>query len=327
MHGHEHPQHRQHEDRPVERGVIPGQTGRRLLTLLCHGFLEIGWRGRNKADRRRSRTDDGPAPVAGPCRKIIAVRLERKQTRRMSIPPGRSRPLVTLPPRRSALLRPMPTDSIRPARLAPSRIVPTYTWIAPVHDGLAWLVAAKARRLGLNRAAVRDGETVVEVAVGTGLSFRHLLLANPHGWTEGIDLTPAMLRRAERRAARTGRTNYRLRLGNARALPYPDAYADLLVNSYMFDLLPVADFVPVLREFHRVLKPGGRLIMMNMTVGTRWIHHLWEGLYRLYPPLLGGCRGVAVAPYCEQAGFAHVRRAFVSQWSFPSEVIHAEKPS
>lgn len=216
---------------------------------------------------------------------------------------------------------------IRPARLPKARVVPTYTWIAPTHDWLAVLVEAKARRLGLAWAAVQDGEMVVEVAVGTGLSFRHLLAQNPTGGTEGVDLTPAMLRRAERRAARSGTMSYRLQVGDAYALPYPDAYADLVLNSYLFDLLPVADFVPVLREFRRILKPGGRLVLVNMTRGRRWYHWFWEGLYRLYPPLLGGCRGVEVAPFCEQAGFVNVRRRFVSQRTFPSEVVYAEKPS
>ncbi|GIV62498.1 MAG: ubiE/COQ5 methyltransferase [Rhodothermaceae bacterium] len=213
-----------------------------------------------------------------------------------------------------------------PARLPPERVVATYTWIAPFHDLLARLVEARARALGLAWAAVEDGEDVLEVAVGTGLSFRHLLRMNPNGWTEGIDLTPAMLRRARGRAARIGSRRYRLRPGSAYDLPYPTASFDLLLNSYMFDLLPVEDFPVVLQEFYRVLRPGGRLVMINMTRGTRWYQQLWEGLYRIHPALLGGCRGVLVAPYLDRAGFTGVRRRFVSQWGFPSEVLYAQKP-
>lgn len=216
--------------------------------------------------------------------------------------------------------------TLRAARLPRTAVSRTYTRIAPVHDGLAVLVEAQARRLGLAWAAVHDGEQVLEVAVGTGLSFGHLLRHNPTGWTEGIDLTPAMLKRAARRAARSGHTRYRLALGDAYALGFPDASFDLVLNSYMFDLLPAADFVPVLREFRRVLKPGGRLVMINMTLGARWYNHLWESLYRLYPPLMGGCRGVVVEPFMQQAGFINTRRAYVSQWTFPSEVVYGESP-
>ncbi len=221
---------------------------------------------------------------------------------------------------------PLSTSFLLPARLPKSAVRRTYTWIAPTHDLLAVLVEPRARHLGLRWADVRDGETVLEVAVGTGLSFRHLLRQNPHGWTDGIDLTPAMLARARRRAERAPTRRWSLRLGDAYALDAADARYDLVLNSYMFDLLPVRDFVPVLQEFYRVLKPGGRLVMMNMTKGKRPIEQLWEQLYRLWPPLLGGCRGVRAEPYVREAGFVNTRRAFVSQWAFPSEVIYAEKP-
>ncbi|MEZ4701745.1 MAG: methyltransferase domain-containing protein [Rhodothermales bacterium] len=208
-----------------------------------------------------------------------------------------------------------------PARLPKSSIPGLYTWIAPTHDWLAVLVEARARRLGIEKAAIRDGETLIEVAVGTALSFARLVAANPSGTNEGIDLTPAMLRQAERRMKRRRLTNYRLQLGDAYALPFPDASADLLVNSYMFDLLPESDFVPVLREFHRVLRPGGRLVQMNLTLAETWPQRLWDGLYRLHPAILGGCRGITTAPALAQAGFERIERTFVSQLTFPSEVV------
>ncbi len=213
-----------------------------------------------------------------------------------------------------------------PARLDKQAIPRTYTLIAPTHDWLAVVVERRARDLGLARAGLRDGETLVEVAVGTGLSFARLVAMNPSGVNDGIDLTPAMLARARRRMKRRGLTNFCLELGDAYALPYPDDYADVLLNSYMFDMLPEADFLPVLGEFMRVLRPGGRLVQMNMTVAEHPSQTLWDGLYRLYPPLLGGCRGVRTAPFLERAGFERVERSFVSQWTFPSEVVQGWKP-
>jgi len=223
---------------------------------------------------------------------------------------------------------PAPSRKVLPARLPRSAVRATYTWIAPAHDWLAVLVEARARRLGLSWAAVQNGEAVLEVAVGTGLSFQHLLRSNPSGRTEGIDLTPAMLRRAERRAHRIPHEGrYRLRLGDAYALDFPDGTFDLVLNSYMFDLLPEADFVPVLQEYRRVLKPGGRLVMINMTKGERWYNELWDSLYRLHPALLGGCRGILLTPFLEKAGFSALRRTYVSQRTFPSEILYGKKPA
>lgn len=213
-----------------------------------------------------------------------------------------------------------------PARLPYDRVPATYTWIAPTHDLLARIVERRARATMLRWAAVQDGEQVLEVAVGTGLSFEQVLRSAPGGYAEGLDRTPAMLRRARRKARRTGHPNYVLREGDAYALGVPAGSFDLVLCSYLFDLLPEADFAPVARGFLEALRPGGRLAMANMTVGGAWNERLWEGLYRLHPALLGGCRGVEVAPALAEAGFADVQREVVVEWGFPSEVLLARRP-
>jgi ubiquinone/menaquinone biosynthesis C-methylase UbiE len=147
------------------------------------------------------------------------------------------------------------------ALLKQDQVADVYRRIAPVYDLWARLTESKARDLCIEAAAIRDGESLLEVAVGTGLAFEKLIRANPSGRNEGIDLTAAMLARAEKRADRSGIRNYCLRIGNALKLDYPDNEFDVLVNNYMFDLLPESDFEPVLAEFRRVLRPGGRLVL------------------------------------------------------------------
>lgn len=208
------------------------------------------------------------------------------------------------------------------AKIEKDRVANLYRKIAPSYDLWAWLTESKARRRCLELAAVRNGEDVLEVAVGTGLAFEQILAANPAGRNEGIDLTDAMLRRAEKRAARSGANNYRLRIGDAYHLDFPDASFDVLVNNYMFDLLPQRDFRTVLDEFRRVLRPGGRLAMVNMTIGERWYNGTWERIYRINPALLGGCRGVSLLPQLEACGFKEVSREYVSQCTFPSEIVY-----
>lgn len=212
-----------------------------------------------------------------------------------------------------------------PARLLKSDIPKIYRFIAPVHDWLAALVASRARRLKLEWANIQDGESVLEVAVGTGLSFRQVLQSNPNGRNVGVDLSPAMLRRARKRAERIGGQS-ELAVGDAYALDFPDNTFDVLLNSYMIDQLPEQDFEPVLREFRRVLRPYGRLVQTNMTIGQKPYHRLWECLYCLHPALLGGCRGVEMASCFERAGFTGIRRAYISQCAFPSEVVIGIKP-
>jgi ubiquinone/menaquinone biosynthesis C-methylase UbiE len=144
------------------------------------------------------------------------------------------------------------------ARLDKGKVPETYRRIASLYDAWAWLTESRARKRCLELAAIQDGESVLEVAVGTGLAFERILEVNPSGRNEGIDLTDAMLARAERRAAQAGHTNYRLRVGDAYALDFAEDSFDVLINNYMFDLLPEPDFPRVLGEFRRVLRACGR---------------------------------------------------------------------
>lgn len=208
------------------------------------------------------------------------------------------------------------------AQIEKGQVADIYRKIAPSYDLWAWLTESKARNRCLQMAAIQDGEDVLEVAVGTGLAFERILQSNPSGRNEGIDLTEAMLVRAEKRAAKSGSSNYRLRVGDAYDLDFPDKSFDVLINNYMFDLLPQQDFQIVLAEFNRVLRPGGRLAMVNMTTGQRWYNGIWERIYRINPALLGGCRSVSLLPQIELCGFTQTRREHVSQLTFPSEIIY-----
>ena len=226
----------------------------------------------------------------------------------------------------------MSQQKIAPARIPKTHVPRLYSWIAPTHDILAFFVESNARNRAISLAEISNGERILEVAVGTGLSFQYILRQNSDGHNVGIDLTPAMLKKAKQRARRIIKRHqlsdpsYELAPGDAYSLDFPDKHFDLVMNSYMFDLLPEDHFVPVLKEFKRVLKPGGRIIQINMTHGQRWYNHLWEGLYHLHPTLLGGCRSISTNAAMQQAGYTNVQREYISQWTFPSEVIRAERP-
>ncbi len=216
--------------------------------------------------------------------------------------------------------------SILDARLEKGRVSDVYRRVAPSYDLWAWLTESKARDRCLELAAIQNDEAVLEVAVGTGLAFERILKSNPSGRNEGIDLTEAMLIRAERRAAKSGSHNYLLKTGDAYELDFPDGSFDVLINNYMFDLLPQKDFLTVLEEFKRVLRPGGRLAMVNMTKGKRWHNGLWERIYRINPALLGGCRGVVLLPKLLECGFIETGREYISQLTFPSEIVCGVAP-
>jgi ubiquinone/menaquinone biosynthesis C-methylase UbiE len=211
------------------------------------------------------------------------------------------------------------------AKLSKERVPEVYAEKARFYDLWGIFTESKAQKRSLEIANIQDGESILEVAVGTGLTFARVLKQNPSGWNEGVDLTEAMLAKAKEKAAQSGTTNYHLQLGDAYDLAYENGRFDLLINNYMFDLLPKADFPQVLSEFHRVLKPGGRLLLVNMAKGKRWYNHIWENLYKRNETSMAGCRGVAMADPLETNGFTVSHHEYISQMTFPSEIILARK--
>ncbi|MBI4615911.1 MAG: methyltransferase domain-containing protein [Planctomycetes bacterium] len=218
------------------------------------------------------------------------------------------------------------THSFLDVRLGPDQVRAAYSRLAPLYDLWSLFTENRARARSLALAAIRDAESVLEVAVGTGETFARVLAANPAGRVEGIDLTPAMLERARARAARTGHSNHRLAVGDAHRLEFAGGTFDVLLNSYLFDLLPEEDFLPVLAEFFRVLRPGGRLVLTNLAPGRGASYALWSWIYRRAPALLGGCRGVELAPFVGRAGFQNVRRETVTQGTIVSEIVTGHRP-
>ena len=218
------------------------------------------------------------------------------------------------------------SQKILDARIEKIDVPKIYKKVASLYDLWGRLTEIQARQRCLELASIRDGESVLEVAVGTGLAFVEIIGSNPTGLNEGIDITEEMLSRAKQKAKNLAIKNYRLKIGDAYNLDYEDNSFDLVVNNYMFDLLPEHDFPVVLTEFKRVLRPGGRLAMVNMTKPERWYNSIWEAVYRINPAWLGGCRGVMLKPYLESIGLVGVRREFISQMTFPSEVVCGFKP-
>lgn len=211
----------------------------------------------------------------------------------------------------------------RDAAVPQSEIAGLYDKLSRFYDLWAGLTETKARRLALKMADIRDGSTVLEVAVGTGLAFEQIVRRNPQGKNVGVDLSSGMLAKARKRLAKGKHNNYCLTQGAANALALPNGSIDVLVNGYMFDLIPFEKMDAILREFKRVLKPSGKLVMANMTAGRGFGSTLYQGIYRLFPRAMGGCRGVVLSERLRRLGFRVKTRVYVQQFLFPSEVILA----
>lgn len=171
---------------------------------------------------------------------------------------------------------------------------PLYDWfLAPVE---AWRLRAWRRQLvGDVRGRVLD------VGVGTGLNLPHY---PPDTEVVALDLTWEMLRYAIPRR----RANQLLVQGDVQALPFPDASFDAVVGALVFCSVP--DAVQGLREVRRVLKPHGRLRLLEHVRGS---HPVARALTDLFEPawyrMNGSCHLNRDTPsLVVQAGFEIVEQ-------------------
>ena len=153
----------------------------------------------------------------------------------------------------------------------------TYTLFAPVYDAFVAPFTARARRDSLRRLREGPHADVLLVGVGSGLDLP--LLPQGPRYT-GLDLTPAMLARARRKAADLG-LDIRLDQGDARRLPYGDATFDAVVLHLILAVAPHPE--RMLAEAARVLRRGGRVLILDkfLRPGQK------APLRRLISPVLG----------------------------------------
>jgi len=127
-----------------------------------------------------------------------------------------------------------------------------------IESMLAWGTGSRYRRDALIRAGLKTGMRVLDVGVGTGLvAAQACVLAGDATLVTGIDPSPGML------AASKLPTTMQLIEGRAESLPFPDNHFDFLSMGYA--LRHISDLSVAFTEFERVLKPGGRLCLLEIT--------------------------------------------------------------
>lgn len=183
----------------------------------------------------------------------------------------------------------------------------------------------------LEKANIQKGEKVLEVAVGPGPAIVELAKRTGKETTiYGIDTSTGMLSLAEQNLRAHGFSNFQLKEADSRKLPFEDNSFNFLYNGYMLDLIPEEDMPKILQEFHRVLKPGGRMVLLNMSKKNESIRTSREVIYSLLPAkvalyILGGCRPVLMENMVKVSRFENIERIYL-EGKFPSEIVAATKP-
>jgi ubiquinone/menaquinone biosynthesis C-methylase UbiE len=224
------------------------------------------------------------------------------------------------PPSSPARTRPAPGPEVRPrdVRWVYDRIVPLY----PVS---ALLFHTTAHDRALRLAEIRNGSRILEVATGTGELFRELCSKNPNGLTAGVDFSSRMAARTLKNTveqfpdARISCT-----ASDARALPFGDGTFHNVFVCFLLELLPADGVVAALKEFRRVLRPGGRLAMVLTGQDRAYFNLIYSQCTRFAPAVWGRQIESTIPALLPGAGLGILHDVRTWQNGFPARVLIAE---
>jgi ubiquinone/menaquinone biosynthesis C-methylase UbiE len=199
-----------------------------------------------------------------------------------------------------------------------------YDRISAAYDLIADAAEHDARERGLRLLAIRPGESVLELGVGTGRALETLSRGTgSEGRVCGLDASSGMLGIADRRIASRGGA-VSLQQGDARTLPYRAASFDAAFMSFTLELFEPCDIDLVLRETKRVLRGRGRVVIVSLAAsrepGLMSQAYVW--LHRHFPHFID-CQPIDVQGILTLNGFAVSDADEMKLWGLPVTAVRA----
>ena len=205
-----------------------------------------------------------------------------------------------------------------------------YNRLSRWYDLLSGSSESRFLRLGLSKLDVKEGEQVLEIGFGTGEGI--LALASSVGLTGsvyGLDLSEGMLERAQAKVEQArlqGRVV--LECGDALGLSFKPGCIDAVFMSFTLELFDTPEIPLVLEQCRRVLRGGGRLcvVSMSMPPEPRFAVRIYEWAHKKFPAYVD-CRPIFAQPAIQAAGFQVLEVSEGAMYGLPVEVILAVKPA
>ena len=215
------------------------------------------------------------------------------------------------------------------APLAPPRHTRfLYDLVAPFYPISSRLFHAHAHQKTLEMLNIRNGSSVLEVAMGSGEMFQRLVRANPAGQTVGVDFSANMAAQSQARTrVKNKGVDAHCPCTDARQLPFRDDSFDALVCCYLFELLSEPHMLEAMDEMCRVLRPGGRLGLTLVAQNASSFNLLYKFCTTVAPAFWGRQVSSAMPDLLRSRDFEIETATKVRQLYFHSLILIAKKLS
>jgi len=202
---------------------------------------------------------------------------------------------------------------------APKTKGQTIPW-ASFYDKVVWLMSLgkgqEFRELTVDLAQIKPGDRVLDVGCGTGdLTMAAKALTGPDGKVYGTDASPEMIEQAQRKVDQAG-VDVTFQVDLIENITFPDNQFDIVLSSLMMHHLTDDLKREGLAEIYRVLKPGGRIMIVDMESSSSG--SVFQKFSDLMIQLHGGHKAMqdnvkSLIPFVETAGFTDVETGKINR--------------
>lgn len=217
-------------------------------------------------------------------------------------------------------------DDSKISRVTRSKAVAraSYNRLSKWYDLIAGSSEWKFVKSGLELLNASPAEKILDIGFGTGKSIAELAQsAGDDGRVTGIDISEGMYEITQGRLEQDGLANQvTLCLGDATSLPFEDQVFDAVFSSFTLELFDTPEIPIVLQECRRVLRTGGRMVIVSMAkdeVDSLAVR-LYEWAHRHFPNYFD-CRPIYVSESMMENGFQIVETRKMKMWGLPVDVV------
>jgi ubiquinone/menaquinone biosynthesis C-methylase UbiE len=217
---------------------------------------------------------------------------------------------------------------ILPAPRTKEEAKEVYDKFSKFYDYTLGLLGRKYSEMALERLSVVEGETVLEIGFGTGHCLKWIAkLVGPAGKVYGIDISPKMIGETKKRLEKDGPANRaELCRGDATCLPFNESAFDAVFMSFTLEIFDTPEIPRVLVQIKKVLKPDGRLGIVDMSKenGKSVFLKAYEWIHNKCPKYLGS-RPIYAEQCLIDAGYQIKSKEKIRIFRLPAEIIVAIK--